>query len=180
MSADLRGFTYPLEALQCRQQWQFDAAQAALGRAQRAVDIAQETLAALLDAHTVAIHACSLQGSLHGSLHGSVRSTLNSLLRIDPVQQRQNLAYLVDSNQRVAQQRDLLEQAEKVRQAARLACQVQQMKVELGERHRQSCLAVFRDCVQIRESNDADREWLARSRWRMSASLTMDAGDSTL
>ena len=108
-----------------------------------------------------------------------MRSSLDSLLRIDPVQQRQNLAFLVDSNQRLAQQRDLLEQAEKVRDTARLACQVQQMKVELGERHRQRCLDAFRDCMQIRESNDADREWLARSRWRMSASLTMDAGDIT-
>jgi hypothetical protein len=38
----------------------------------------------------------------------------------------------------------------------------QQQKVEAIERHREECLAEFTCQSLARQSNDADREWLAR------------------
>lgn len=150
MSTDLRGFVYSLEALLQKQQWQLDTALSNLGVAQLAVERARDNLNSLLSDHASAVTA----------------SSQSVLPRLDPVQLRQDLAYLAYLNERVCLQRAVLEQAERHKEKLRRACRQCQLKHELVERHRQGCLDTYREREQIRQSNDADLEWLARSHTR--------------
>ncbi len=150
MSADLRSFAYPLEALLQKQQWQLDAALSDLGLAQLAVERARDNLNSLLSEHASAVTA----------------SSQSVLPRLDPVQLRQDLAYLAYLNERVCLQRAVLEQTERHREEMRRACRQCQLKLELVERHRQGCLDAYREREQIRQINDADLDWLAHSQTR--------------
>lgn len=150
MSVDLRGFVYRIEALRRKQQWQFDAAQARLGAAQREVDRLHDCLIRLRQEFDQAALHCA-QGTQQP---------------LDPVRLGLGLHFLARLQDSIRESGNTLSQAEGKRDELRKLCALQQQKVDLIEQHRKTSLDAYRDAEQSRERAEADSDWLARDRWK--------------
>lgn len=144
---DVRGFVYALEPVRQRQQWRMDKLLASLARAQQAL--------------------AETQGRMNEvqALHDEQARSAGQFLvrRMDPRAHRSALDFLTQLRdqwraldaQRQSQQteRDLL----------RKECTALQLRLDGMTRHREDALNQYADEVRQRNSNEQDRDWLARA-----------------
>ncbi|HWW08324.1 hypothetical protein [Collimonas sp.] len=150
MATDLRGFVYPLASIQQRYQWQLDILQGQLGAIQNQMQAQQERLAEMrrqMALQTECIAKAVLQ-------------------RLNPLAHQRSIAYLMQCSQQIKEQEKHLAALEEERQRLRRECIDQQQRLELTEQHRLDCLKEYTELEQIRQSNEADRDWIARSVWK--------------
>jgi hypothetical protein len=146
MNLDLRRFSYALEPLLKRRQWQLDTLNASLGRLQQAIDTAENDLQALRAQH--------LRES------EDLARALN--LQLDPAFHARGLQWLRQLKTRTETGSLALSALHAQRTALAAKCLAQQRKVDAVLAHRKDALEVF-----VREENgrlaaEADRDWLAR------------------
>jgi cell division protein FtsB len=144
MTVDLRRFHYGLEPVLRRWQWRLEALQLELGKLVQAV-LRKETEVAALHERQAALGIAAAR-----PLSGSV----------DLDQYRFCLAALVRLRAEIAATEAEAAALRRDRNAVRDKCRVQQQKVELIERHRESCLADFAVEEHRRGAVEADRDWL--------------------
>jgi len=161
MTVDLRRFVYPLEALRRKHEWQRDAVQSRLAAAEREVAVQREKLDGLRAARDLAAADCA-RASAH---------------RLDPQRHVQGLAWIARLHARLVQQQEALAKAEARRDALREECTASQRKVELDERHRESCLAEYRASEEAHERTEADRDWIARRHLKPNPPSVPPAGE---
>jgi len=144
---DVRGFIYPLEPIRQRQQWRLDKTMVELARAQQAILETEAEMTGLQHAHDrqAAAVARALPQRLDPAAHRRALDYLANLRR-----QWQQLEVQRD-NQRVA--RDLLRQE----------CLAQQVRLDGLTHHKEDALTAYADEIRHRNSNEQDRDWLARS-----------------
>ncbi|HSW22229.1 MAG TPA: hypothetical protein VLJ62_05645 [Burkholderiaceae bacterium] len=161
MTTDLRGFSYALEPLLRRQRWALEAAQSRLGLANR--EIAQAT------------HALSgLQEQLADQ---NARAAQAATERMDPVLHRRSLQWLADMRQEIARAQQALDGLREQRSQLMAVCAQRQNKLDVIERHRDECRAVYAQEHDMRAAAAADRDWLARRPATRDAAATM--GDAS-
>jgi flagellar export protein FliJ len=151
MKSDVRGFSYSLEPVRRKYQWQLDILHGKLGRKQKEID-EQETMIATLNAEYQAV---------------AKKSAEALLLKVDPSIHQHVLGYLSQLNARIESNQDDLKTLFEQRNVLREACLNQQKKLELTEQHRASCLKEFSAAEQSRQNTEADRDWNAREFWRV-------------
>jgi hypothetical protein len=158
MATDLRGFIYPLASVQHRYQWQLDILQGKLAAIQVELLAEQERLDELKQ--QMAVQAAHISKALQQ--------------RMNPLVHQRSIAYLVQCNGQIQEQEQRLALLIEQRQEIRQECIKQQQRLELTEQHRLRCLAEYVAVEQVRQSNEADRDWIARSVWkeRMNAPQT--------
>ena len=159
MSIDMRGFVYALEPIRKKNRWELDALQARLGKAQADVDKAQASLNELLGAY--ARTAADASGCAAEAF--------------DPFRHRRQVAYLRLLHQRIETQREDTDNLRSIRDSLRAGCNAKQQALELLDGHRDRCKERYRHDEQVRQSAEADRDWIARSQWRAGAEPVRDA-----
>lgn len=144
---DVRGFVYALEPVRQRQQWRLDKLMSAFARAQQAL---RDTEARIDQVQ-----------ALHDEQARSASQALQQ--RMDPRTHRHALGFLMHlCDQR--KQLDVLRQeqlAEKDR--LRKECMALQLRLDGMTQHKEDALTTYADEVRQRNSNEQDRDWLARS-----------------
>ncbi|AMO22196.1 hypothetical protein GCM10027034_25040 [Ramlibacter solisilvae] len=143
----VRGFDYALEPVRRRREWQLEAAQAELGRVQRALAECEA------DRERVETE-CAAEASVAGRAWSA---------RPDPVAQSHRLAYLAALQQR---RKDVeAEAAELARQVAdvRRKCLERQRQLDVLDEHRGDALAEHLAEATRRQAVQADQEWSARA-----------------
>lgn len=147
MIVDLRRFEYPLEPVRRQRRWELEALQAELGRAQAAVELAEQEVQAL-------------RTQLREQ---SARAAANLVARLDPSSYPRALGWLVRLRESLvaAEERAATLRAE--RERLRRECLEQQRKVDVVERHREECVAEFAKEEGSRLASEADKDWLARA-----------------
>jgi hypothetical protein len=146
MSADLRGFHYPLEALLQRRRWELESVEGQLGRAVRELEQAVGAAAELRSRH----------------VEQSRRAARALEERLDPVSHPRSLHWLtiLRGLVRAAEERVDQLRAERARILERLA--IAQRKVSVIERHREDCVAEYATEEAARACVEADRDWIVR------------------
>lgn len=144
---DVRGFVYALEPVRQRQQWRLDKSMAALAQAQQVLRETEARMAQVLLEHDAQAKEIGQRLSL----------------RLDPAVHRRTLDYLAHLRSQW-QQLDVRRETERVaRDRLRTDCVTQQMRLEGLTRHKEDALTEYADEVRHRNSNEQDRDWLARS-----------------
>ncbi|GAB7541613.1 hypothetical protein [Cupriavidus sp. 8B] len=146
MSADLRGFHYPLEPIRRQRQWQLDSLLAKLGAMQREVAQTQSKLDALQRRY---------QEQAEAALQAAVQS-LNAQAH------RRGLQWLMILRDQITEQEQLLAARVVQRDSVRRACLGQRQKVDVMERHRLDSMEEYVRAESGRLASEADREWIAR------------------
>lgn len=146
MTADLRGFDYPLEPLRVRQQWQLDALRVRLGTVLRKLTDAQQRLEDLRSQHTARSRELS-----------------------DHVSRRWDVAHHGGSLRWLAQLRSMLQQLEgeiaelrALKSDLGAQCLACQHRLDVLDTHRNEVQSDFAREETRRTANEADREWLTR------------------
>ena len=156
MSVDLRRFTYALEPLRSQRKWQLEALLTRLGRAQAAVQQAEEDLAILRERH----RSMSLEMA-------------EALVRgVNPAQYILGLQWLAHLKSQILDQKQTLESLHTERAEIRAQCQAHHHKVEVLDEHRADCVLVFAQEEAGRQALEADRDWIARLRLTRNKSLS--------
>jgi hypothetical protein len=150
MATDLRGFIYPLASVQHRYQWQLDILQGKLAAVQAELLVEQEHLAELK--RQMAAQSEHISKALQ--------------LRMNPLVHQRSIAYLVQCASQIQEQEQRVSSLLERRQEIRQECIRQQQRLELAEQHRLHCLKDYIAVEQVRQSNEADRDWIARSVWK--------------
>ncbi|MEO6936646.1 MAG: hypothetical protein ABI171_15005 [Collimonas sp.] len=150
MSADLRGFVYPLASIQHRYQWQLDILQAKLAALQTQLLAERERLVEMKQQMMIQAECISKA----------------VLQRLNPLAHQRSIAYLTQCNGQIREQEERLSLLEQELQQVRHECIAQQQRLERTEQHRLDCLKEYIEVEQIRQSNEADRDWIARSVWK--------------
>ena len=144
---DVRGFIYPLEPIRQRQQWRLDKSMAELARAQQAILETETEMTRLQHAHDR--QATAVAQALP--------------LRLDPGAHRRALDYLAHLRgqwqQLDVQRKDQCVARDRLRQE----CLAQQVRLDGLARHKEDALTEYADEIRHRNSNEQDRDWLARS-----------------
>ena len=144
---DVRGFVYALEPVRQREQWRLDKLMSALARAQQAL---RDTEARI--EHVQATHDEQARNAGHALQQ-----------RMDPRTHRHALGFLMHLRDQ-RKQLDALQQeqfAEKDR--LRKECMALQLRLDGMIQHKEDALTAYADEVRQRNSNEQDRDWLARS-----------------
>ena len=149
-SVDLRGFSYQLEPILQRTQWEIDALQMRLGLSLRALEECQSSLR-------------DMEAKL-GSQVAALGVTWQA--RLDPQSYQQGLLFLAQRKQDIETQRKTLESLQENHMLIQKECVVKQQKIELIQSHRNECLDDFMVTQTNLQSSEADRDWNARSTWR--------------
>ncbi|MFS2053920.1 hypothetical protein ACEN9J_11260 [Variovorax sp. Varisp41] len=145
---DIRGFSYPLEPVRQRQQWQLDRCLAALGRAQKLLDQTEVQLKQLRETHD-----------------GQARALSEATLRrLDPGAHRRALGYLTHLRERSNEVETLRDTQRLARDELRRECTERRLRLDGLDRHKEDALAEFAHEIRQRNANEQDRDWLARSR----------------
>lgn len=146
MSADPRGFEYPLEPVLRQATWRLEALRAELGNLQRDIDGEERALAELRERHS----------------DQSRRVAGGTAERLDPAALGWLMGWLVELVRRIRSGERTLRDL--IARRAELASRYEEQcrKVEAVESHREDCLAQFLQEASARASNEADRDWLAR------------------
>ena len=151
MKSDLRGFSYSLEPIRRKYQWQLDILHGKLGRKQKEIENQEAKIATLNEEYQTVVK----------------KSAEGLLLKIDPSMHQHVLGYLSQLNARIEIDRHKLQTLFEERNALRDACLNQQKKLELTEQHRANCIKEFSAAEQTRQITEADRDWNAREYWRV-------------
>lgn len=144
---DVRGFVYALEPVRQQQQWRLDKLMSALARAQQAL-------------RNTEMRIDQVQ-ALHDEQALSASHALQQ--RMDPRTHRHALGFLMHLRDQ-HKQLDVLRQeqlAEKDR--LRKECMALQLRLDGMTQHKEDALTTYADEVRQRNSNEQDRDWLARS-----------------
>ena len=146
MTADLRGFDYPLDPLRVRQQWQLDALRVRLGTVLRELSEAQQRLEDLRSQHAASSRELSdqLTRRWDGAHHGSSLRWL-AQLRSGLQQLEGGVAELRALKTKLGEQC--------------LACQ---RRLDVLDAHRDEMQDEFAKEEAGRAANEADRDWLTR------------------
>lgn len=153
MNIDVRGFIYPLDALQRKQQWRLDALKLKLAQANAALDAQRNAIAEL---ENKLQNICSV-------ISKKVGEALTE--RFDLFQHRYGIDYLAQLQHQIQQQKQDLNVLQTQRAAVLEQCLWQQQKLELGKQHRQQCWQDYRQLQGNLQSAEADRDFLARRQW---------------
>jgi len=148
MSIDLRAFSYALEPLRRKQQWQLDSLQAQLGKAQRALDLAEQELR-------------DMQAAFDGASADAAMAA-----HFDPRRHQGSLAYLLQCRRQMETSRERLQELREKRDDLSRSCLSMQQALETTEAHRRRCLEEYAHAEQSRQAAEADRDWIAREHWR--------------
>jgi hypothetical protein len=144
---DVRGFVYALEPVRQREQWRLDKLMAALARAQQAL---AETEARI--------------GALEARHDEQARNAAQALLqRMDPHAHRHALGFLMHLRDQRRQLEQLREEQLAEKDRLRKECIALQLHLDGLTRHKEDALTQYADEVRQRNSNEQDRDWLARS-----------------
>lgn len=143
---DIRGFSYPLEPVRQRQQWQLDRSLAALGRAQKLLDQTEEQLKQLRETHDAQARALS-------------EATLR---RLDPGAHRRALGYLTHLRERSKELETLRDTQRLARDELRRECTERRLRLDGLDRHKEDALTDYAHEIRQRNANEQDRDWLAR------------------
>ena len=150
MSTHRLHIRYPLEALHKREGWRLEALQAELGATSRRLLDSNARCGALRrDFSTVVSAGAPLAASA-----------------IDPVLSRSRLLYLSDLHTQIKAAAQAVVDLEASRDRLRLRSGEQRAALEAIERHRREFVREERVRVERLQSVEADRDWLAGSRWR--------------
>ena len=144
---DVRGFVYALEPVRQRQQWRMDKLMASLARAQQAL---VETEARMNDVQ---------------AMHDEQASKAGQALvqRMDPGAHRHALGFLTHLRDQW-RELDAQRQAQIAeRDRLRKECMALQLRLDGMTQHKEDALTQYADEVRQRNSNEQDRDWLARS-----------------
>ncbi|MGJ7502499.1 hypothetical protein ACSFBF_19225 [Variovorax sp. ZT5P49] len=144
---DVRGFVYALEPVRQRQQWRLDKLMSAFARAQQALRDTEARIDSVQAAHDE-----------------QARNAGQALQqRMDPRTHRHALGFLMHLRDQ-RKQLDALRQ-EQLAEKDRLKkeCMALQLRQDGMTQHKEDALTKFADEVRQRNSNEQDRDWLARS-----------------
>jgi flagellar export protein FliJ len=150
MTADLRGFVFPLQPLLQRSQWELDAVQTRLGNAVERESAAREILESLRRTWREATPAAAAR-------KGTVLNAM-SLMR--------EREYLSRLHKRIEKARQELRQRIEEREACQSDCLAAQQQLEGYKRCRESNLKQFVDAQYAIQQTQMDHDWIARLRWR--------------
>lgn len=144
---DVRGFVYALEPVRQRQQWHMDKLMASLARVQQTL---VETEARLNEVRSLHDEQARNAGqALVQRMHpGAHRAALGFLTHL-----RDQWRELDARRQEQLAERDRL----------RKECVALQLRLDGMTQHREDALTQYADEVRQRNSNEQDRDWLARS-----------------
>jgi hypothetical protein len=145
-----RGFTYPLEPLRVRRRWEMEELQARLGRATRTVGEARVALAA--------------QRRRFREQAAVLASATTE--RLDPVRQRQALAWLVQTRTAIRASEASLAALVAERSKLARACADKQKQLEAIDDHREECARTFQQEESALQARNADDDWLMRASHR--------------
>ena len=144
-----RNFTYALEGLRRKHEWQLEAAQTRLAKIGIALAQALEQLTAA-------------QGCLRGALAAAQQKPSS----LEPDVHERTLAYLLSLQRQVKEAEQKRAELERQQSSAREDCLAQYRKSESLERDRKRALHEHRaDCVR-REEKELERDWNGREGWR--------------
>lgn len=160
MTSDARSVPYPLEGLRKRESWRLESLQAELAEAARRSVESLDRRDALQEAHQ------RLAG-----LSAPERAAV-----IDPALAGRRLVYLRDLQRRVVEAAQQVVTLERAREDLRTRSVAQQVRFESIEAHRRSHFQEAVAAARRTESNEADRDWLARASWRQAQSDAMPEG----
>lgn len=144
---DVRGFVYALEPVRQQQQWRMDKLMSALARAQQAL---------------IEIHA--RMGEVLGLHDEQAQRSGEALLHsMDPGAHRLALGFLTqlrgEWKQLDAQRKEQILERDRLRKA----CMALQLRLDGMTQHKEDALTQYANDIRQRESNEHDRDWLARS-----------------
>jgi len=144
---DVRGFVYALEPVRQRQQWRMDKLMASLARAQQAL---AETEARMAEVQAMHDEQASKAGQA-------------LVLRMDPGAHRAALGFLTHLRDQWreldAKRKEQLAERDRLRKE----CMALQLRLDGMTQHKEDALTQYADEVRQRNSNEQDRDWLARS-----------------
>ncbi|MDQ0086098.1 phage shock protein A [Variovorax boronicumulans] len=143
---DVRGFVYALEPVRQRQQWRMDKLMTSLARVQQAL---VETEARMNEVQ-----------AMHDERARNAGQAL--VQRMDPGAHRAALGFLTHLRD---QRRELdAQRKEKLAERDRLRkdCMALQLRLDGMTQHKEDALTQYADEVRQRNSNEQDRDWLAR------------------
>ena len=144
---DVRGFVYALEPVRQRQQWRLDKLMSALARAQQVLAETEARIDALQAQHDE-----------------QARNAAQALLqRMDPRAHRQALGFLMHLREQRKQMEDLRDAQLAEKDRLRKDCMDLQLRLDGLSRHKEEALSRYADEVRQRDSNEQDRDWLARA-----------------
>lgn len=147
---DMRGFAYPLAPYLRKEQWAMDRLLAQSAKLHKAIAQAQSRCEAL----TARWKAQSSEVQ-----HNLTR-------RPDPGTHQRGLVYLADLRRRIHAETLSIQQLEEQRAQLQRDCIVQQRKLDGLEQHRDRALASHAEEASRIASAEADRDWIARVRFR--------------
>ena len=144
---DVRGFVYALEPVRQRQQWRMDKLMASLARAQQALAETEVRMSEVLAMHDE-----------------QARKAGQALVqRMDPGAHRAALGFLTHLRDQWreldAQRKEQLAERDRLRKD----CMALQLRLDGMTQHKEDALTQYADEVRQRNSNEQDRDWLARS-----------------
>jgi hypothetical protein len=144
---DVRGFVYALEPVRQRQQWRMDKLMALLARAQQALAETEARMDEVQAMHDE--QACKAGQAL--------------AQRMDPGVHRAALGFLTHLRNQW-QELDAKRKEQLVeRDRLRKECMALQLRLDGMTQHKEDALTQYADEVRQRDSNEQDRDWLARS-----------------
>lgn len=149
-TVDLRGFTYPLQALVQRKQWQVDERLRELSAALHRLETATKE-------HASVSAACENHAA-------RIRRAWRD--RTDPVAQQRLLAYLAQQQAKKAQLATEIEKLRLELAQAREHYITRQQELDGLQHDRSSCLDEYAAAERTRELVQADQDWVARAHWR--------------
>lgn len=142
-------FHWKLFPLQCKLEWDLDAAKGRLAACLRECDDAAALLHSLEGAHAqqAGWAAKAMQSRLNPELHG------------------RSLAYLADRQAQILGARLAWRRMQDAVAAARAECLRCRQRLDQLERVREQAMAQHTGTQRHRQARDADSAWLARSGW---------------
>ncbi|QRY35506.1 hypothetical protein JVX96_29830 (plasmid) [Variovorax sp. PDNC026] len=144
---DVRGFVYALEPVRQRQQWRLDKLMSALGRAQQAL-------------RDTEVRIDQVQ-AMHDEQARSAGLALQQ--RMDPRTHRHALGFLTHLRDQHTQLEVLRQEQLVEKDRLRKECMALQLRLDGMTQHKEDALTTYADEVRQRNSNEQDRDWLARS-----------------
>lgn len=158
MNVDLRRFSYALEPLLKRRQWQLDTLNASLGRLQQAIDAAQDDLQALRAQH-----------------HRESEDLARALeLQLDPALHARGLQWLRQLKTRMETGSLALSALHAQRTALAAKCLAQQQRLDAVLADRKDAQEAFVREEGGRLAAEADKDWLSRP-----LAMRMNLGNSS-
>jgi flagellar biosynthesis chaperone FliJ len=144
--ADLRGFTYALEAIRRQRAWQLDQLRMQLSKIQQLIAEQRQTLTRLNDLHST----------------GSANALKAAQTRLDPNTHGRTLTYLALLQGDMAQQQGKVEELLKQQGVLTQDYIREQQRLEALNRHREGAVNTYASEWLRRQAVESDRDWLAR------------------